>query len=116
MLGRVDVGAKVEGNLSVWAHWVPVLKDEARAYTSITKPGRDENNCASFTTVEAKNGYNKNWYYDDYYESGLTWDLPLNAGAVVKTQYIVKAVGTHMARSWDTGYNWRSTEDTVWKR
>ncbi len=106
----------IEGNLSVQAHWIPILKDEARAYTTITKPARDENNCASYTTVIAKNGYKKAWYSDDYSESGLTWDLPLNAGAVVKTQYIVKAVGMHAAKSWDTGYNWRYTEDTVWER
>ncbi len=116
MVGATAVcaAAKIEGHLTVDRHYVPLLKDQARAFTSITKPTKDVHNCGSRTTVKI---YNSSGDSDSgsYEENGHTWDLPVNAGAYANIRGAVKAKGTHKARSYDTGYNWQATSDTYWE-
>lgn len=107
--------AKVTGHLSVSAHIVPVLKDKAWAYTTISTPSKDYNNCGSKTTVKL---YNSKGEYDSdtYSETGHTWDLPLNAGAYAYKRAANKAISTHKAYSADTNYKWVSTKDLKWNK
>ena len=118
MLGAHTVGAaaRIKGHLTVTYHLVPVLKDEACAYTTLSKPSKRIKDCSSKTTVKI---YNKAGDYksDSYSQSGgTTWDLPINAGAYAKIRGASKALGTHKAKSYDTGYKWVSTKNTIWKK
>ncbi len=118
LLGAHTVGAaaKIKGYLTVTHHLIPVLKDEAYAYTTLSKPSKQIKNCSSKTTVKIYNkaGDHKS---DSYSQSGgTTWDLPLNAGAYAKIRGAKKAIGTHKAKSYNTGYKWVSTKNTTWKK
>ena len=108
--------AVVNGYLEVSSHIVPLLDDSALAYTTLSKPSKDVNNCASNTTVKIYNSAGD--YKSDTYSlnSGVAWDLPLNAGAVAKIRGAKKAVGTHKAKSYDTNYQWLKADNTHWSK
>lgn len=58
-------GYSIKGNLSVNVHIVPILKDNATAYTSVSRPSKKYNNCESKTTVKIYNSdgdYKKDSY------------------------------------------------------
>ena len=112
---KVGASAVVTGDLDVSWHIIPILKDTATAYTSISKPSYDFGNCASETTVKIK-GLDGKWVTGNYSETGMTWDLPLNAGAEASTRGAKKAISTHKAKSFDTNYQWISTANNEWNK
>ena len=106
--------ATVTGKLKVSWHFIPILKDEAWAYTGISWPTDNVLDCTAYTTVKI---YNSSGSYD--YASDTEYcaaDLPLNTGAKAYMRAAVKAVGTHKAKSSDTNYQWISTKNTVWEK
>lgn len=109
-------GYSIKGNLSVNVHIVPILKDNATAYTSVSRPSKKYNDCESKTTVKIYNS-DGDCKKDSYnLKGGTVWDLPLNAGAKASIRAAKKAVGTHKAKTYNTNNKWVSTKNTIWKK
>lgn len=106
--------AMVYGTLNVSWHIIPLLKDEAWAYTSISMPSKELSEARSYTTVKI---YNSNGTYASASDTEkYPYDLPLETGAKAYIRAAVKAVGTHKAKSYDTNYQWIKTSDTKWEK
>lgn len=102
----------VNGTLKVSWHVVPLLNDEAWAYTSISAPSDLSSKATAYTTVKI---YNASGTYSLATDTeSYAWDLPIDTGAKAYIRAAVKAVGTHKAKNCDTNYEWIKTKDTTW--
>lgn len=113
-----NAGATVKGWISGSYHPVPVLKDNFTAYTSISRPSKEQNSSKMKANMTIK-VYNASGSYNsgsDSVSGGCAWDLPINCGAKASIRNAHKAVGTHKAKNYDANYQWVSTLNSVWNR